>query len=180
MSVETKARYHLMSLPSSLDNIIANLQSKDSLTYVNVRCCLLKLFSSSNLSSNGKALNTRSHEVHKSNYRKKNIQKPHPTQPGKNEPHKSNLYSYCKKHNHPHEGYAFKLCNRLQTALEDSSSSAPSPASYWDVFPYRPNLTVNKYSDYGIALITSSLPYSIPTIPAGSVFTTTNDQTYEV
>ena len=87
---ETTTRHLLMSLPSSMDNIVDNLQSKDALTYVNVRSRLLDLSGSTNLSSNGKALNARSHKVHKSTNKKKNSEKPNRTRPATTEPHKGN------------------------------------------------------------------------------------------
>ena len=157
-----------MSLPSSMDNIVDNLQSKDSLTHVDVRSRLLELSGSSNFSSNGKALNTRSHKVNKSNNKKMNSEKPKPTRPGKTEPPKGNQCSYCKKHNHPDEGHTHKFCNRLKTAREGSSSSVPPPAPSRDAVPYGANLTVNEQHDHGVALITSSLPHPVPTIPSGS------------
>ena len=83
---ETKPRHLLMSLPLSMDNIIDNLQSKDSLTYVDVHSRLLVHSGSTNLSSNGKALNARLHEVNKYSNHKKNSEKPNSTGPGKTEP----------------------------------------------------------------------------------------------
>ena len=169
-----------MYLPSSMYNNIDNLQSNDSLTYVDVRSRLLELSGSSNLSSNGKALKARSHKVNTSTNKKKNSGKPNPTRPGKTEPTKGNLCSYCKKHNHPYESHTHKFCNRLKSARDNSASSAPPPAPSRDVVPYHANLTVNEQYDHGVALITSSLPHAVPTIPSGTAFKTANDKTYEV
>ena len=52
-SDETKARHLLMSLPSFMYNIVKKLQSKDSLTYVDICRHLPQLSGSTNLSSNG-------------------------------------------------------------------------------------------------------------------------------
>ena len=179
-SDETIARHLLMSLPSSMHNIVANLQSKDSLTYVDVRSRLLVLSDSSNLSSNGKALNARCDKVNKFNNKQKNSEKPNPTRPEQTEPPKGNQCSYCKKHNHPYEGHTHKFCNRLKSASDNSASSAPSPALLRDVVPYRAYLTVKEQYDHGVAWITSSLPHPVPTIASGSAFQTANDKTYEV
>ena len=78
-SDETKPRYLLMSLPSSMDHIVDDPQSKDSLTYVEVCSPLLELSVSSNHSSNSNARNTRSYKVNKCNNKKKNSEKPNPT-----------------------------------------------------------------------------------------------------
>ena len=169
-----------MSLPSAMDNIVDNIQSKDSLTYVDVPSRLLELSGSTNLSSNGKALNARSHKVNKLHNKKKNSEKPNPTRPGKTEPPKGNQCSYCKKHNHPYECHTHKFCNRLKSARDNSASSAPPPAHARDVVPHRANLTVNEQYDHGVALMTSSLPHPVPTVPCGSAFKTANDKTYEV
>ena len=177
---ETKACHLLMFLPSSVDNIVDHLQSKDSLTDVDVRSHLLELSGSTNLSSNGKGCNARSHQVNKSTNKKKNSEKPNSTRPGKTEPPKGNQCCYCKKHNHTYEGHTHKFCNRLKSALDNSASSAPPPAPSRDVVPYQANLTVNQQSDHGVALITSSLPHPVPTIPSGSAFKTPNDKTYKV
>ena len=108
-SAATTASHLLMSLPSFMHNIVDNLQSKDSLTYVDVRSHLLELSGSSNVSSNGKALNARSHKVNTFTNKKKNAEKPNPTRPGKTEPPKGNQCSYCKKHHHPYEGHTHKF-----------------------------------------------------------------------
>ena len=60
-SDETKVRHLLMSLCSSMDNVVDTLQSKDSLTYLHIHSRILVSSGSSNLSSSGKALNTASH-----------------------------------------------------------------------------------------------------------------------
>ena len=156
-----------MSLPSSIDNIVDYLHSKDSLTYVDVRSRLLELSGSTNLSSNDKALNARSHKVNKFTNKKKNSEKPNPTRAGKTEPPNGNQCSYCKQHNHPYEGHIHKCCNRLKSARDNSASSAPPPAPSRDVVPCRANVTVNEQYDHGVALITSSLPHPVPTIPSG-------------
>ena len=179
-SDEPKARHLLIALPSSMDNIVDNLQSKDCLTYVDVRSPLLELSGSTNLSTNAKALNARSHKVNKSTNEKKNSEKPNPTRPGKTEPPNGNQCSYCKKHNHPYEGHTHKFCNRLKSARDNSASSAPPPAPSRDVVPYPANLTIYEQHDYGLALITSSPPHPVPTICSGSAFKTTHDKTYEV
>ena len=98
---ETKAHHLLMSLPSSMANIVDNLQSMDSHISVDVRSCHLELSGSYNLSSNGKALNARAHKVNEFNNKKNNLQKPNPTRPGKTEPAKGNQCSHCMKHHHP-------------------------------------------------------------------------------
>ena len=100
-SDETKERHILMSLPCSMDVIVDNLQSKDSRTYVNFRSRLLELSGYPNLSSDCKALNTRSHKVNMFNNKKKNSEKPNPTRPGKTELPKRNPCSYCEKNKHP-------------------------------------------------------------------------------
>ena len=41
-------------------------------------------------------------------------------------------------------------------------------------------MTVTEQYDHGVALITSSLPHPVPTIPSGSAFKTTNNTTSEV
>ena len=179
-SDETKARHLLMSLPSCMDNLVDNLQWKDSLTYVDFRIRPLELSGSTDLSSNGKALNARSHGVNQSTNMKKNYEKPNPTRPGKTEPPQRNQCSYCEKHNHPCEGHTHKFCNRLTSARDNSASSAPQPAPSRDVLPYRSNLTVNEKYDYGVVWITTSLTHSVPTIPSGSAFKTVTDKRYEV
>ena len=65
-----------MSIPSPMDNIVDNLQSKDSPSYIDVRSLVLQLSSFSHLSSNGKGLNTHSHKVNKFNNKKKNSENP--------------------------------------------------------------------------------------------------------
>ena len=140
----------------------------------------LDLPGSTNHSSNGKALNTRSHNVNKDNNKKKNFQKPNATAPGKTKPLKGNQCSYCNEHNHPYEAHRQNLCNRLKSARDTSASSAPPPAPARNVVPYRANLTVEEQYDPGVALIASSLPHPLPTIPSGSAFKTANDKTYEV
>ena len=179
-SDETKAHHLLMSVPSCIDNIFDNLQSKDSSTYVDIRSRLLKLFRSSNLSSDGKPLNAWSHEVNKSTNKKKNSEKPNPTRPGKSEFLKGNHCSYCKEHNHSYKGHPHGFCNRLKSACDNCASSAPSAALSRDVFPYRANLTINEQSDHHVALITCSLPHPVATIASGSAFRTVNDNTYAV
>ena len=143
-SDDIEARHLLRSLPSSMDNIVDNLQLKDSLTYVDVRSRLLELSGSTNLSTNGKALNARSPEVNKSTNKKKNSEESNPTRHGKSEPLKGNQFSCCKKHNYPCEGQTHKFCNRLKSARDNSASSASPPALSRDVVPYRANLTVNE------------------------------------
>ena len=179
-SDETKARHLLMSLPSSMDNIVDNLQSKDSLTYVDVRSRLLELSGSSNLSSDGKALNTCTHEVNNYNNEKKNCEKPYTTGPGKTEPHGGNKCSHCKTHGHEYDGYTDNFRNQLLFAHEGSSSSASPPASASDVVPSRANLTVNEPYDDGTALVTSSLAHPVLTILSGSALKTANDETYKL
>ena len=169
-SDETKARHLLMSLPSSMNNSVDNLQSKDSLTYVDIRSRLLELSGSSNLSSNGTALDTRFYKVNKFTNKKTNSEKPNPTRSGKTEPPKGNQCSYCKKYNHPYERHTHKFCNPLKSARDHSASSAPPPAPSRDVVPYRANLTVNEQYDHTVALFTSSLTHPVPTIRSVSAF----------
>ena len=169
-----------MSLPSSMDNIVDNISSKDSLTYDDVRRRILELSGSSNLCSNGKALHTHSHKVYKSNNKKKNSEKPNPTRPGKTEPPKGNQASYCKKHKHPYESHTHKFCNRLKTARKGSTSSVPPPAPSRDVVANHANLTVNEEYNHVAAWIISSLPHPVPDIASGSAFKTAYDKTYEV
>ena len=69
---ETTARHLLMSLPSCRVNIVAKLQFQNFLTYVDVRSRLLELSGPTNLSSNGKALNTQSHKIYNFNNKKMN------------------------------------------------------------------------------------------------------------
>ena len=94
-----------------MDNIVGNLQSKDSLTYVDVHSLRLELSGSANLSSNGQALKTRSHKVYKFYDKKENYETSNPTRPVETEPHKGNQNSYCKKHTHPYEGHTHKFRN---------------------------------------------------------------------
>ena len=176
----TTARHRLMSLPTSMDNIVDNLPYKDPLTSVDVRSRLLELSGSSNLSSNGKALNARSHKVNQFNNKKKTSEKPNPTRPGKTEPHKGNPCSYCKKHNHAYEGHTHKFCNWLKSTRHNTASSSPPAAPIWEIVPYCADLTVNEEDDHDVALITSSLPHPVATIPSCSAFKTVNDTTYKV
>ena len=74
-------------------NIVDNLQSQDSLTFLDVRSRLLERSGSSNLSSNGKAPNTGSNEVNKFYKKKKNTENPNPTRPGETKPVKCNQCS---------------------------------------------------------------------------------------
>ena len=159
---------------------VNNLQSNDSVTYVDVHSGLLELSGSANLSGIGKALNTRSYKVHKCNNQKKNCEKPNPTGPGKAPPLNCNHYSHCQKHCHAYESHTYKFFNRLKSAQEGSSSSAAPPAPAREVVPYRANLTINEQYDHGVAFITSCLPHPVPTIPSGSAFQTANDKTYEI
>ena len=161
-------------------NIVDNLESKDSVTYVDLRSRLLQLSGSSNLSYNGKALNARSHVVNKFNNKKKNLEEPNPTRPGKTEPTKGNQCSCGKKHNHPYVGHTHTFCNRLKSARDNTASSAPPPAPSREVVPYRAYLTITEQYDYGVALVTSSLPHPVTTIASGSAFQTANDKTYVV
>ena len=66
-SDETRSRHLLMSLLSHVANIFDNLQSKDSVTYVNVRSRHLELYDCSNLSSYGTGLDMHSHKDNKYN-----------------------------------------------------------------------------------------------------------------
>ena len=167
-----------MPLPSSMYNIVANLLSKDSLTYVAVRSRCLALAGSSKLYSNGKALNTPSHKVHKFNNKRKNTEKPNPTRPGKTEPPKGNQCSYCKQQNQPFEGHTHEFCNPHKSARDTSARSAPAPAPSSHVVAYRANLTVNEQCDHDIALLTSSRSHPVLTIASGSAFKPANDNTY--
>ena len=142
-SDETKGCYVLVSLPSPIGNIIDNLQSKDFLTYVHVRSCLVALSGYRNVSANRKALNARWHKVNKSTKKKKNSAKPNPTRAGKTEASNGNQCSDCKKHNHSYEGHTHKFCNRLKSVQDNAASSAPPPAPSRDVGPYRDNLLVH-------------------------------------
>ena len=177
---EAKERHHLISLTSWIDNIVDNLKLQDSLTYSGVRSRLLELSGSSNLSSDGKALNTCTHEVNNYNNEKKNCEKPYTTGPGKTEPHGGNKCSHCKKHGHEYDGYTDNFRNQLLFAHEGSSSSASPPASASDVVPSRANLTVNEPYDDGTALVTSSLAHPVLTILSGSALKTANDETYKL
>ena len=177
MSDETKARHLLMSLLSSMDNLVDDLQSKDSLTYVDVSSRLLELSGSSKLCSNVKALNARYHKVNKVNNKKQNSEKPNPTRPGKTDPTKCNQCYNCEEHNHPYEGHTHKFCNRLKSGRDNSASSIPPPALTRDVVPYRTNLTVNEQYDHGVALSTSSLPHPVTTLASDSALKTANDKT---
>ena len=169
-----------MSLPSPICNIVANLQSKDSLTYVNVRRRLLEPSGFSNLSANGKAPNARCHKVNKFNNKKKKSEEPNPTRPGKTKAHKDNECYYCNKNNQPYEGHTHEFRNRLKSARDNSASATPSPAPSRHVVPYRANLTINEQNDHEVLLLTSALPQPVPTIASASAFQTANDKTYKV
>ena len=169
-----------MSLSSFMYHIIHNLQSKDSLTHLDVRSRLHALSGSSNLCSKGKALNASSYEVNKCNIKENNSEKQNPTRPAKTEPPKRNQSYYCKKHKYTYEDYRDKFCNRLKSARDNSEGSAPSPALLRDVIPYHANLTVTEHDYHRVALIISSLLHPVPTIPSGSAFKTAIDNTYEV
>ena len=163
-----------------MDNIVGNLQSKYSLTYVDIRSCLLELSGSSNLSAHGTPLNTSSYTVNKFYNKKKNSEKPYPTRPGKTAPPKCNQYSYCKKHHHPYKSHTYNSCNRIKCPRDDSFCSVPLPERARDIVPYRANLTVNEQYDHGIVMITASLPHPITNIASGSAFTSANVTKYEV
>lgn len=98
-----------MSAPSSMDNMVDNLQSKDSLTYVDVCSPLIKPSGAANLSSNGKALDAPSPEVNKFPNKQKNFKKHNPTRPVTTERPTVNQYSYSKKHNQPDERHIHKF-----------------------------------------------------------------------
>ena len=68
-----------MSFPTSMHNIVDNLQSTDSLTYVDIRSYLPELPGSTKLSSKRKALKTRSHNGNKFHNKEKTAEKPNPT-----------------------------------------------------------------------------------------------------
>ena len=134
-----------------MNKLIDNLEWKNSWTYVDVHTRLLELSGSSNLRSNGKPLNTRSHKVNKFNNTMKNSKEHNVTQRGKTEPLKGNPCFYCKKHNHPHKGHKHKFCNRLKSVRDNSACSAPPPTPSRDVVLHRANLTAIKPYDHVVA-----------------------------
>ena len=141
---ETKTSDLRIPVPSSLHNMVDNLQWKDYLTYLDTHSRLLEPSGFSALSYNSKALNACSHEVTKFNIKQKNFEKPHPNCYGKTEPSKCNQASYCKKHNHPHEGHTLKFGDRLMSARDNWTRSARPPAPSSDIVAYRAILTVHE------------------------------------
>ena len=78
-SDESNAGHLLMSHASSIFNIVDHRRSKDSVTYIDVRSCVLDLASYSNLCLNGPALNGRSYKINKFYNKKQNFDKPNQT-----------------------------------------------------------------------------------------------------
>lgn len=133
-----------MSGTSSMENIVDNLQLKDSLTCDDTHSRLLKLADSSNLCFNGKAHNTNVHKVHKFHNKNKNHDKHNPTRPVKSELPKCDQWSNGEKHKDYYEGQTHKFCNRLKSARDNYTSSAAPPAYTRNVVPCSANLTVEE------------------------------------
>ena len=176
---EAKERHLLMSLPSSMDNIIDNLQSQDFLIYIDVRSRLLEHSGSSKRSSNSKALNARSYKVNISNNNNKISKELNPSLPEKTEPHPAKQFSYWKKHGPHCDGHTHEVYNQHKYSRIGSASAVAAPVHSRDVVPHRANRTVNEQCDHVVAFITYSLPHPVPTIASRSVFKTANDKTYE-
>ncbi|KAH8150322.1 uncharacterized protein LAJ45_05533 [Morchella importuna] len=103
-SNEAMAAFLLASLPKSMSNVVDNIQTKQDVTYEDVRQRLQNLQEETPLTGNNRVLHTRST----------------PTPNGKE-------CTWCKKRNNPYQGHEYKECRKLkeQNKTRDSNRRRP-------------------------------------------------------
>ena len=129
MDSKLKAHMLLHSLPPSMANVVDNLQTKDSLTYNDVRSRLLDLASSSSAGMIGDAF-----LVKKSNKKKdRNSNNSNNHNQDKGNDLKPSIApadecSYCWKRNLPSKGHTHTNCAVLKQAQSDDNPTDSDPA----------------------------------------------------
>ena len=146
---ETKAAYLFVSLPPSMDNIVDNLQTKETIVYEDVRAKLLDLSANRTVAGNSKTA-----------YR---VQKPSDAPKGSGPGREEKDCNWCRKRKMRSQGHTWNECRKLkahnakqkeekvqqvspETKPEDSSnfatafmiSSSPTPSNPAPVQPSPP------------------------------------------
>ncbi|KAF8456511.1 hypothetical protein BDZ91DRAFT_745528 [Kalaharituber pfeilii] len=161
-----------------MENIVDNLQSKDGLTYADVRTRLLDLPNSS--SSSGDALVAAKKKDNKKKKPRKENQQSSSTSSASSSPRKgqcpSDECSYCWKRNLSSKGHTHTSCTVLKEAKEKKNTASSSGSA---------NLAV-EVSEVatGACFLTfaddSAPPEILPSPPLGSALKSAQDKTYEI